>query len=574
MNKIKKLRKYIIENNCNAYLVPKNNEYFEEYSEKRDRLRFVTNFSGSAGLAIILLKKNYLFVDSRYILQAKKEASKNFIIYEISKINPFFFLNNIQEKISIGYDPKLFTSDFINKFNNKNIFLVPISKNLIDLISNKKEKKNKSNYYLLENKYHGSDFKEKIKTVIQFLKENNIKLQIITSTENICWLLNIRGNESKYSPLIHGKLIIHNKGAILFFLNLKKINSSIKNSFKNKIKFLNENLFINYIEKIENSKILIDKKTCSLYIEKKLRIKNQILRIQDPIYYLKSIKNNTEINNLKIAHLLDGIAFTKFIIWLKTRNKNKITEIIAQNKLETFKKFSKEYLGPSFPTISAYKENSAIVHYRATKNNNKFLFKNNIYLIDSGSQYFYGTTDVTRTIAIGKISNFQKKIYTLVLKSHLTVLNYNLQKNTSGDIIDLAARKILNKYGYNYSHGTGHGVGFFLNVHEGTHALSPNNKVKITPGMVISNEPGFYKKNNFGVRIENLIFCKKINKIRSKFENLTMIPYDLDCIDKKLLNKNEINLINDYHQEIYFLIKSFLTKKEKYFFKKNLIKSN
>ncbi len=223
MNKIKKLRKYIIENNCNAYLVPKNNEYFEEYSEKRDRLRFVTNFSGSAGLAIILLKKNYLFVDSRYILQAKKEASKNFIIYEISKINPFFFLNNIQEKISIGYDPKLFTSDFINKFNNKNIFLVPISKNLIDLISNKKEKKNKSNYYLLENKYHGSDFKEKIKTVIQFLKENNIKLQIITSTENICWLLNIRGNESKYSPLIHGKLIIHNKGAILFFLNLKKI---------------------------------------------------------------------------------------------------------------------------------------------------------------------------------------------------------------------------------------------------------------------------------------------------------------------------------------------------------------
>ncbi|NCU47207.1 MAG: M24 family metallopeptidase, partial [Candidatus Fonsibacter lacus] len=206
--------------------------------------------------------------------------------------------------------------------------------------------------------------------------------------------------------------------------------------------------------------------------------------------------------------------------------------------------------------------NGAIVHYRSNNKTNKAIKGNNLYLLDSGSQYFYGTTDVTRTIAIGNLSNFQKKIYSKVLKGHIAVASYKLKKSTLGKHIDKVARVPLLKLGYNYSHGTGHGVGYFLNVHEGPQGLSPFNNHKILPGMILSNEPGFYKENNFGIRIENLIYCEKINNNHSKFINLTMVPIDKDCINNKLFNKNEINWINNYHQKIFYILKPFMNNTE------------
>ncbi|MEY2910028.1 MAG: Xaa-Pro aminopeptidase, partial [Pseudomonadota bacterium] len=290
---------------------------------------------------------------------------------------------------------------------------------------------------------------------------------------------------------------------------------------------------------------------------------NKLIDIEDPIYLLKAIKNKTEISNAKIAHLFDGIALTKFIFWLKNNyKKTKITEISAQNKLENYKKQNKDFLYPSFSTISGFAANGAIVHYRSSHKTSKTIKGNNLYLLDSGSQYFYGTTDVTRTIAIGEISNFKKKIYSNVLKGHIAVALYKINKSTLGKHIDRVARAPLLKLSHNYSHGTGHGVGYFLNVHEGPQGLSPFNNHKILPGMILSNEPGFYKENDFGIRIENLIYCEKINGNHSKFVNLTMVPIDKDCINKKLLNKNEINWINNYHQKIFYILKPFMNNTE------------
>lgn len=565
MNKINQLRNILNQQNCDGYLIPKNDEYFGEYVPKnKDRLKFISGFTGSAGLALILKNKSYLFVDGRYTLQAKAEINKNFEICEIPKIKPHYILKNLNKKITLGFDPKLFTSSTLkNIISNSLIKPKPINNNLIDIIWKNKKKINNNKFYILEEKYHGENYLNKISKVCKFLKLKDIHYLLTTATENISWLLNIRGSDALYSPLTNGKILFNKNGKIIFFTNIKKITPQIKKAFKKKVIFIKEELFVNYLRKIKNSKILIDKKTCSFYYEKNIHSSNKLIDIEDPIYLLKAIKNKTEISNTKIAHLFDGIALTKFIFWLKNNyKKTKITEISAQNKLENYKKQNKGFLYPSFSTISGFAANGAIVHYRSSHKTSKTIKGNNLYLLDSGSQYFYGTTDVTRTIAIGKISNFKKKIYSNVLKGHIAVALYKINKSTLGKHIDRVARAPLLKLSHNYSHGTGHGVGYFLNVHEGPQGLSPFNNHKILPGMILSNEPGFYKENDFGIRIENLIYCEKINGNHSKFVNLTMVPIDKDCINKKLLNKNEINWINNYHQKIFYILKPFMNNTE------------
>ena len=565
MNKINKLRNILNKQNCNAYLIPKNDEYFGEYVPKnKDRLKFISGFTGSTGLALILKNKSYLFVDGRYTLQAKKEIYKDFKICEIPKIKPHYILKNLNKEITLGFDPKLFTSNTLkNIISNSLIKIKPINNNLIDAVWKNKTKVNNNKFYILEEKYHGENYLNKISKVNKFLKLKDIHYLLTTAVENISWLLNIRGSDASSSPLTNGKILFNKNGKIIFFTNINKITPQIKKSFGKKVIFIKEELFVNYLRKIKNSKILIDKKTCSFYYEKNIHSSNKLIDIEDPIYLLKAIKNKTEINNTKIAHLFDGIALTKFIFWLKNNyRKTKITEVSAQNKLENYKKQNKNYLYPSFNTISGFGGNGAIVHYRSNNKTNKAIKGNNLYLLDSGSQYFYGTTDVTRTIAIGNLSNFQKKIYSKVLKGHIAVASYKLKKSTLGKHIDKVARVPLLKLGYNYSHGTGHGVGYFLNVHEGPQGLSPFNNHKILPGMILSNEPGFYKENNFGIRIENLIYCEKINNNHSKFINLTMVPIDKDCINNKLFNKNEINWINNYHQKIFYILKPFMNDTE------------
>ena len=314
---------------------------------------------------------------------------------------------------------------------------------------------------------------------------------------------------------------------------------------------MNINKVDEVLKNIYNKKFIIDKNTCSIHYYDIIKKNNEILKFDDPIYSFKAIKNKTEIDNIKEAHLYDGVALTKYLFWLKKNfYKKRISEISGSKKLLKFRKKSRKFKFLSFPTISSAGPNGAIIHYNPTNKTNRILKAGDIYLVDSGGQYEFGTTDVTRTISLKNTDRRAKNIFTRVLKGHIAVADFKLKSNTSGSIIDNKARKYLKEVGLNYSHGTGHGVGYFLNVHEGPHAISHKNKVKIQEGMIMSNEPGYYEKNNFGIRIENLIYVKQ-NRGKKFFENLTLAPIDKELIDMSILNQKEKRWLNNYHKNVF-----------------------
>ena len=547
-----KFKKYHID----GYIVPKNDEFFSEFSAK-DRLRFISNFSGSAGFAVILKKKNFLFVDSRYTIQAQLESKKNFEIVDLYKIiNCKLFKN-----LTLGVDPKLFTSENLKKFFPKNKIQI-IETNLIDQIFKRKSISSKP-FYSLSEKIAGEDYKKKINKIKKYLKKKNSNYIFITAPENVAWLLNIRGKDNPYSPIPNCHLFLDNKKNLYLITQKKNIQNLLKEKKLNSNNLIEPQNFKKFIYNQYGKKIIIDKKSCSIFYENILHNKFKVLKQDDPIYLLKSQKNKIEIKNLIKSHIVDGVALTKFLHWIKKVNNKVITEVDAQDKLERFRKRNKNYLYPSFNTIAATGENGAIVHYRATKKNNREIKKNDLFLCDSGGQYKYGTTDVTRTICFTKPKNNIKSIFTKVLKGHIAVAQTNLNKKKTGELIDIQARKFLKRSNLDYKHGTGHGVGFFLNVHEGPQAISKFNKIKFSEGMVVSNEPGYYKRGQFGIRIENLLYVKKIKK-NLFFENLTLAPIDYDLIDYKQLTKSEKDYLFRYNILTYTKLSPYLTRAEKH----------
>lgn len=537
INKFKK-------NKIDGYVIPKNDEFFSEYSEN-DRLKIISNFSGSAGYSVILKNKNYLFVDGRYTIQAEKESGNNFQILDYHKI-----INcNLFKSLTLGLDPKIFTSEQIKKFFNRCKKIKIIEKNLIDEIYKKRSSSNKP-FFSLNQKIVGENYKKKISKIKKILNRNKSDYLFITAPENVAWLLNIRGSDNPNSPIPNCHLLLDKKNNLFLISKKNKVSKLIKEKKLKSSQIIDPKDFKDLILNLNGRRIIIDIKTCSVFYENILKEKFELLKKEDPIYLLKSIKNKKEIKNMVNSHIIDGVALTKFIYWIKNINKKKITEFYAQNKLEYFRKKNKEYLYPSFNTIAGTAGNGAIVHYRATKNNTKKINKKDIFLCDSGGQYKYGTTDVTRTICFSKPKKNIKDIFTRVLKGHIAVASSELNKNTTGKILDVKARKFLKEINLDYGHGTGHGVGFFLNVHEGPQAISKFNKIKIREGMILSNEPGYYKKNKFGIRIENLIYVKK-NKNKLNFENLTLAPIDNDLINFNLLTNNEKNYLLKYNINIY-----------------------
>ncbi len=561
MEKINKLRKIFIKYNLDGYCVPKNDEFFCEYvPENKDRLKFISNFSGSFGLALILKNKNYLFVDGRYTLQAKIESKKFFKILTF----PHKFPSDIlyKRKLKIGFDPKLHTKKNIKMFFNRtSCELIPTKSNLVDKLWVKKEKNNPKKFYTLPKKVVGLSHDSKVKRLINLLNSKGTNFQLITSGENIAWLLNIRGSDSEFTPLTNALLTIDIFKKIYLFCDLKKVNLSFKRNF-NHIKFLDIKNINIYLTKIKNKKVLLDIDSCSLYFESILRKNNEIVYASDPINLLKSTKSKIEIKNIVKAHIYDGVALTKFLFWLKKNYINKdISEIAAQNKLLRFRKKNKNFRFLSFPTISGSGPNGSIIHYKASKKSNRKLKKGDIYLVDSGGQYNYGTTDVTRTISLNNNNSKIKDIFTRVLKGHIAVATYKIKKNTNGAKIDFVARKSLKEINLDYPHGTGHGVGYFLNVHEGPQAISKYNKIVFKEGMIVSNEPGYYENGKFGIRIENLLNVTKANK-KLFFKNLTMAPIDKSLINKKILKKSEINWLDNYHKDVFYKLKKYMNKSE------------
>ena len=553
--KIKQLRRKFNIYNIDGYVVPKNDDYFSEYSSP-DRLKFISNFDGSAGLAIILRNKNYLFVDGRYTIQAKSQAGNNFNVVEISKKLPWKILKH---RIKIGYNPYCFTSLSLERYFKDYFTLVPIHD---DIISKKISRKVNNKFYFIKDHFTGESAKSKINKVLRYLREDKSDCLFVTAPENIAWLLNLRGKDNPHSPIPNCRMILKKNGEIYLFAKKSKIRNLSNKKHLLKAKVIDENKINIFLKNFKSRKIILDRLSCSLAYRNILKKKINISKKNDPIYNMKSIKNDIEIKNFIKTHIFDGVAVIKFLYWIKNYKK-KLYELDAEKKLNFFRKKNKNYLFPSFNTISASGPNGAIIHYRANKSSNRIIKKNDIFLCDSGGQYKYGTTDITRTISLGKQTKKIKNIFTYVLKSHIAVASSNLNKLKSAHLIDNLARKFLKKNGLDYPHGTGHGVGYFLNVHEGPVAISKGYKITLKPGHVISNEPGYYKKGKFGIRLENMIYVKKF-KNNMYFKNLTMVPFDRELINFKLLNKREKDYLTNYNLEVYSNVEKYLNYKEKF----------
>ncbi len=555
---INKIKKLIVSNNIDGYIVPKNDDFFTEYS-KTNKLQIVANFTGSAGFVLILKKTNHLFVDGRYTIQAKQQSGRRFLIHEIPYVWPKDILNNYERK-SIGFDPKIFTKDTLNLYFDNSCNLIPINH---DLFKNKIEKINNVNLvYSIDNSITGESSYNKIKRLNKIIKREKIDNLFISSNENVCWLLNIRGKDLPNSPVANFQAIFNKNNEIFLFGNIKKL-KNIKKKLSNKKIFLFEkNSLFQILNYLKGKFFCIDSKTCSVHNENLIISKFVIKKRIDPIYDLKSVKNKTEIKNMIDVHIKDGVAVTKFIYWIKNFNIDRLDEIKVEKKLESFRRQNKNFMFPSFETIAGSGPNGAIIHYRSNKKSNRKLNKKQLLLVDSGGQYKWGTTDVTRTISFNKPSKKIKELYTRVLKGHIAVVTSKLDKIKNGHNLDKLARKSLNSVNLNYRHGTGHGVGFFMNVHEGPQSISKNNFIKLQKGMVVSNEPGFYLEKKFGIRIENLIYIDG-NIKHLFFRNLTFVPLEKNLIDENLLTKMEKDYIFNYHLETYSKLSPYLNNKER-----------
>ncbi len=553
--KLKELKNKFFHLEIDGYVVPKNDEYFSEFA-KKDKLKTITGFDGSFGLAIILKKKNFLFVDGRYTEQAKIQAGKEFEILEIPKKLPYQILNS---RLNLGFDPAVFTSrNLLYYFRNK-VKLTSITKTIINSnISNN----HTSKFYSLSPKVVGETVDSKIKRLIQILKKDRSDHIFISAPENVAWLLNIRGRDNPFSPIPNCRIIINTKGKVSFFSDIKKSSNIFKKKSSLRISFYKENQIEIFLGRLKSKKIIIDKNSCPVLLENLINSKFTISKIGDPIYLMKSIKNKVEINKTIESHIYDGVAVTKFLYWIKNNQNKKISEIDAEKKLESFRKQNKNYLFPSFNTISATGKNGSIIHYRASNKTCREIKQNDIYLCDSGGQYTYGTTDVTRTISFKVQPKNIKDAFTRVLKGHIAVATANISKQKTGSNIDKLARRYLNEVKKDFSHGTGHGVGYFLNVHEGPQAISKRNNIKLKEGMILSNEPGFYLQGKYGIRIENLVYIKK-EKNNLVFKNLTLAPIDINLINFKLLSSQEKKYLINYHFEVYSKIHKFLSLSEK-----------
>ena len=437
--KINKLRSQFIKYGIDGYVIPKNDEFFSEYSNK-DRLKIISNFTGSAGYAVILKNRNYLFVDGRYTIQSRIESGKDFKILDYSKI----INSSVFKNLNLGIDPLLFTSKQIKNFFLKNNKITIIKENLVDKISNIQNKK-KFPFYSIDKSIAGESHHKKISRVSSFLKKNKYDYLFITAPENVAWLLNIRGYDSPTSPIPNSNLLLTKEKYVFLIAEKNKTTKLLSEKKLKKTQIVDPRYILDFFNRLKNGTILLDEKTCSLYLEKVIEKKFKIIKKEDPIYIFKSIKNNIEINNMINTHIIDGVALTKFIYWIKNLKKLNITEVDAQNKLEKIRRMNSKYLFPSFNTIAGSGKNGAIVHYRATKDNTKLLKKNEIFLFDSGGQYKFGTTDVTRTICFGNQNKNIKNIFTNVLKDILLLLKLILLKKKLENLLTKMQENFLKK---------------------------------------------------------------------------------------------------------------------------------
>ncbi|EOU1941689.1 aminopeptidase P family protein [Clostridium perfringens] len=580
--RLEKLRKIMKDKGIDYYIIPSEDAHQSEYVCEHYRGRaYMSGFTGSAGTLLVGLENGILWTDGRYFIQALDELKGSGIEMFKMRIPGWpslleWLKENAKTGETIAFDGKVFSvgeyKDF-KKLEEENNINIKIDEDLLDEVWKERPSLPKEKAFLHEVKYCGKSAREKLREVREEMKKLGANNYIIASLDDIAWLYNIRGNDVKCNPVVLSYALVKENEAYLY-VDKSKFTSKMEEEL------LNEGVTLKSYEKIGEDisnlegKILIDPNKISAYLYECIKDKNNIVEFGNITTKFKSIKNEVESDNLRKCQVRDGVAMVKFMKWLKDNiGKIEISEISASDKLEELRSLDKLFKGISFETIAGHKEHGAMMHYSATKESDYTLEPRGFLLIDSGGQYLDGTTDITRTFVLGELTEEERKDYTLVLKGHIGLMRAKFLKGTTGSALDIKAREPLWNEGIDYKCGTGHGVGFFLNVHEGPQSISPvPNKVALEPGMIITNEPGVYREGKHGIRTENTMVVVKDTYSEEfgefyKFETISLCPIDLEGLDISLLNEEEKAWLNNYHKKVYDLLSPYLDEEEKEFLK-------
>lgn len=567
-SRLQKIKKIIARQKIDHFILPNSDEFFLEYlPENEKRVEYVSGFTGSNATIIIGQDKCHFFTDGRYTLQAKQELNaRDYEVLNIATTPLFTWLQaNLKKSKVIAIDAKLFSINFVRALQKIvgecGAKLVFIDSNPVDEIWSERIKSLSSEIFFHDLFYSGEDSECKRKKIIDTLDADAI---LFNRPESVCWLLNIRASDIEFTPLLAAYAILFKDGKVDLFVDENRLDKKTKAKLKsvNFIQSSSIELRISTLCK-QLKKIQIDPVATNFWLYKVISNKMQVIEKPDPAMFLKACKNKTEIAGAIKAHEIDGLAVTKFLYWIE-KNQGKIDELEAEKKLLELRQQNSNFLYPSFRSISSFAANGAVIHYHSSAKTNKKISGNSLYLIDSGGQYPQGTTDITRTVAIGKPSKEMIDDFTLVLQGHIALATVKFPQGTTGAQLDVLARAPLWSVGKDYDHGTGHGVGSFLSVHEGPCSISKRGNSELMAGMILSNEPGFYKENHYGIRIENLILVEKTdNNCLLGFRTLTLAPLDPNLINFKLLSLKEKIWLKNYHKNIFSIYKKTLSAHEK-----------
>lgn len=577
-NRISSLREWLKSKNLEAIIIPTADPHLSEYVAPHWKIReWISGFTGSAGTVVITRTEAGLWTDSRYFLQATQELEGTSIkLYkEMLPETPSiadFICTRLSPEDRLGIDGKLFSvnqiRDLQKNIKQRNIIIDNIADPMNSIwIDRPPIPLNTASLYDI--KYAGISSPHKIKGIRAKLKEKNCDSTLISALDEIAWTLNIRGCDVQCNPVVISYLFI-DKDEVHYFIDPVKVTPELQAYFKEvKVILHNYSEIENFLQCLKEKIILVDPSKTNYTIYSQINSSCHIEHQASPVSLLKAIRNKQEIVGIHSAMQRDGVALVKFLMWLeKAVPSGNETEISVSNKLQVLRSEQELYKGDSFETIAGYMENAAVVHYEATPDTNKRLQAKGFLLIDSGAQYLDGTTDITRTIALGELTEEEKTDYTLILKGHIALATAVFPSGTRGTQLDVLARMPIWKKHMNYLHGTGHGVGHYLNVHEGPQSIRMNeNPVALQEGMVTSNEPGVYKSNSHGIRIENLTLVVSSGEGMFgnylEFETLTLCPICTKGINKKILIPEEIAWLNSYHNHVYEMLSPTLNESEK-----------
>ncbi|CEQ17536.1 aminopeptidase P family protein [Paraclostridium sordellii] len=582
--RLAKLREYMSEKNIAAYIIPSSDNHQSEYVGDHFKCReFISGFTGSAGTVVVTMEEAGLWTDGRYFIQAEKELEGSTIkLFKMGEegvpTTEEYLYESLKEGKTLGFDGRVICAkEGINlekKLAKKNIQIV-YDYDLVGMIWNDRPDLSTAKAFLLDVKYAGETFSSKLNRVRESMKEKNANVHVITTLDDIAWLFNIRGGDVKFNPVVLSYALI-TLDKVYLFVDKSKLNEEILNELsKENVEIKPYNDIYEFIKTLDkNDKILLDSTKINYAILNNIPSEVEKVDEFNPTMFMKAQKNPIELENIRNSHVKDGVAFTKFMYWLKNNvGKIEISELSASKKLEDLRREQEGFIEPSFGTIAGYRDHAAMMHYSATKESDAKLEASDLFLIDSGGQYFDGTTDITRTIALGKINDELKKHFTAVARGMINLSMAKFLYGVRGYNLDILARRPMWNMGIDYKCGTGHGIGFLLNVHEAPNGfrwrIIPDrfDSAVLEEGMVTTNEPGIYVEGSHGIRTENELVVRKAEKNEygqfMEFEVVTLAPIDLDAIDPEEMNKEEKAYLNWYHELVYNKVSPFLTEDEK-----------